>query len=75
MGATHVAGLVRKSLQESQIPHGGSAVCGYVTVSLGVATCVPNASLQVDDVIQAADEALYEAKRRGRDCMRLVSIN
>ncbi len=74
MGAAHVAELVRKSLQERQIPHGGSAVCGYVTVSLGVATCVPNASLQVDDVIQAADEALYEAKRQGRDCVKLVSI-
>jgi diguanylate cyclase (GGDEF)-like protein len=73
-GAAHVAELVRKSLQERQIPHGGSSVCGYITVSLGVATCVPNASLQVDDVIQAADEALYEAKRQGRDCLRLVSI-
>ncbi len=74
IGAAHVAELVRKSLQECKIPHGGSSVCGYVTVSLGVATCVPNASLQVDDVIQAADEALYEAKRQGRDCLRLVSI-
>jgi diguanylate cyclase (GGDEF)-like protein len=73
-GAAHVAELVRKSLQERQIPHSGSSVCGYVTVSLGVATCVPNAILQVDDVIQAADEALYEAKRQGRDCVKLVSI-
>jgi diguanylate cyclase (GGDEF)-like protein len=74
IGATHVAELVRKSLRERQIPHGGSAVCSYVTVSLGVATCVPTAGLQVDDVVQAADEALYDAKRQGRDCMRLVLI-
>jgi diguanylate cyclase (GGDEF)-like protein len=70
----HVAELVRRSLQERQIPYSGSAVCGYITVSLGVATCIPNASLQVDDVIQAADEALYEAKRKGRDCIKLVLI-
>jgi diguanylate cyclase (GGDEF)-like protein/PAS domain S-box-containing protein len=74
MGAAHVAELVCKSLQEKQIPHGGSVVCGYLTVSLGVATCIPNVSLQVDDVIQAADEALYESKRQGRDRLTTVSI-
>ncbi len=74
IGAVHVAGLVRQRLQDQQIPHSGSTVCAYVTVSLGVATCVPNASLQVDDVIQAADEALYESKRQGRDRLTSVSI-
>jgi diguanylate cyclase (GGDEF)-like protein len=74
VGAAHVAGLVRQRLQEQQIPHQGSSVSDYVTVSLGVATCVPNANLQVDDVIQLADKALYESKRQGRDCMKLVSI-
>jgi diguanylate cyclase (GGDEF)-like protein/PAS domain S-box-containing protein len=73
-GAVHVAELVRKNLKEQQISHGGSTVCGYVTVSLGVATCVPNDLLQVDDLIQAADEALYDSKRQGRDRLNLVSI-
>jgi diguanylate cyclase (GGDEF)-like protein len=71
-GAAHVAGLVRQRLQEQQIPHAGSSVCSYLTVSLGVATYVPNANSQVDDVIQAADEALYKSKRQGRD--RLTAI-
>ncbi len=66
-GAAHIAGLVRQRLQEQQIPHCGSTVSSYVTVSMGVATYLPSASLQVDDVIQAADEALYESKRQGRD--------
>jgi diguanylate cyclase (GGDEF)-like protein len=75
IGAAHVANLVRKRLQEQQIPHSRSSVCSYVTVSLGVATCIPNASLQIDDVVQAADEALYESKRQGRDRLTTVSIH
>jgi diguanylate cyclase (GGDEF)-like protein len=75
IGAVHVAGVVRQCLQDQQIPHSGSSVCTYLTVSLGVATCIPHANLQVDDVIQAADEALYESKRQGRDRLTAVSIN
>ena len=37
-----------------------------VTVSVGVA-CGPGGS--VDTLIEEADRALYEAKRRGRDCV------
>jgi diguanylate cyclase (GGDEF)-like protein len=75
IGAVHVANLVRQRLHEQKIPHSSSSVCPYVTVSLGVATCIPNAGLQVDDMIQAADEALYKSKRQGRDRLTTVSIH
>lgn len=37
-----------------------------VTVSIGVASCASHEQ-SIDDVIKAADTALYEAKREGRD--------
>lgn len=37
------------------------------TVSIGVASLVPDASMQPADLVEAADKALYEAKSRGRN--------
>ena len=38
-----------------------------VTVSIGVAACVPAGSDGADAIVRAADQMLYEAKRRGRN--------
>jgi len=38
-----------------------------VTVSIGLATVAPDDRLAPEDLIEAADRALYEAKRTGRD--------
>jgi len=40
-----------------------------VTISAGVATCIPNMSAK--QVITAADEALYAAKQAGRNCVKV----
>jgi diguanylate cyclase (GGDEF)-like protein/PAS domain S-box-containing protein len=74
-GAFHLANMIRQYLHEQQIPHRSSSVCGYVTASLGVATCVPNLQLKVEDLIQAADQALYESKRQGRDRVTAGTID
>jgi diguanylate cyclase (GGDEF)-like protein len=74
IGAVHVAESVRQRLKECQIPHEASAVQKIVTLSMGVVTCVPNAQLQIEDVIQKADEALYESKRLGRDRMTIMTL-
>lgn len=40
---------------------------GDVTISAGVATIVPYRDVHPDDLVSAADAALYEAKRAGRN--------
>lgn len=46
---------------------------GYLTVSMGVYTEVPDCAdnSEMRDFIRKADEALYEAKRAGRNCVRV----
>ena len=44
------------------------------TISVGVASIIPRPELRPRDLIKAADEALYEAKIKGRDCSLLAEI-
>ena len=45
---------------------------GFVTISIGCATAIPKKGEQAEALIQIADEALYEAKRNGRN--RLCNV-
>ena len=50
-----------------EIEHRGSQVARVVTLSVGVAGCVPDAQIVADTLIERADQALYAAKRAGRN--------
>jgi len=63
-GAIAYAEIVRKAIEENHFVFDGTDVA--VTVSCGVATFTPEMSRPVD-LIRAADEALYRAKRGGRN--------
>jgi diguanylate cyclase (GGDEF)-like protein/PAS domain S-box-containing protein len=65
-GATILAERARSAVRGLAIPHAGSEA-RLVTISLGVATLVPQQSGQPDDLVIAADKALYRAKEGGRD--------
>jgi PleD family two-component response regulator len=41
----------------------------YVTISCGIAAIFPNAGNQPKELIEKADQGLYLAKQKGRDCV------
>jgi diguanylate cyclase (GGDEF)-like protein len=64
--AREIAEAVRTSVLGLAMPHRTSShEC--VTVSIGVASTRPNDALRPGDLIEAADAALYAAKRSGRN--------
>jgi diguanylate cyclase (GGDEF)-like protein len=66
-GARLVAERIRAAIRGLAIPHSGSPEWGLVTVSVGVASLVPDESTAAEELLAAADRALYRAKRAGRD--------
>ena len=65
-GALLVADGLRAAVEALARPHLKS-LYGIVTISVGVAACVPTQAAQPAELIAAADAALYEAKREGRN--------
>jgi diguanylate cyclase (GGDEF)-like protein/PAS domain S-box-containing protein len=66
-GALTVAEKIRLAVKELKIAHIASRVDLYITISVGVAGFIPSHDLLPATLITAADQALYDAKRQGRD--------
>lgn len=65
-GAEEIAHELLRQVDALQLPHKASTVGPHVSVSVGVATVVPDVHLAPTRLIDAADEALYAAKEGGR---------
>jgi diguanylate cyclase (GGDEF)-like protein len=72
-GATELAASFHNRVRELEIPHAASPVKTTVTVSVGIASVVPNQSLTPSQVVAMADDALYLAKQRGRNRSEVAS--
>jgi diguanylate cyclase (GGDEF)-like protein len=64
--AHQLAERARREIEALRIAH-EAAPCGFVTLSVGIATFAPEEAVSEQALIEAADAALYEAKRRGRN--------
>ncbi len=72
-GAIQIAECIKASIAELKIEFKASEVSEYVTVSMGVASIVPGQDSSSDALINAADNALYQAKREGRNRIESIS--
>lgn len=64
-GALLVAERLRQTIAQHRFEHQGLRI--PVTVSIGLASLTPNVCDTPQDLVQAADEALYRAKHEGRN--------
>ncbi|TXT22933.1 MAG: response regulator receiver, partial [Gallionellaceae bacterium] len=67
-GAGWVANNIRQHVSDLRIPHTASPA-RHVTISCGVATLFPYDGLQLEALLKAADNAMYQAKMQGRNAV------
>ncbi|MBV5260346.1 GGDEF domain-containing protein [Synechococcus moorigangaii CMS01] len=65
--AQNIAQDLLGAIANAQIPHPKSAISPFITISIGLHVTQPNADVTIEQFIRQADQALYQAKRAGRD--------
>ncbi|BFM49190.1 hypothetical protein THO17_13530 [Marinomonas sp. THO17] len=65
--AKDFAETIRASIEDLKITHSTSKVSSYITVSIGIAYAAMQVELTSDSLYSTADQALYKAKKKGRN--------
>jgi len=73
-GAEFIAEKARKAVEALAIPHTGSNTSEFVTISLGVATTVPDRGAASSSLLAESDKALYSAKEAGRNRVAIAPV-
>ena len=73
-GAVKVAEEIHQQIQDLQLQHAGSEIGDSVSLSLGVASIIPHSHASPHTLVATADDALYDAKLKGRNRVIYRSI-
>jgi diguanylate cyclase (GGDEF)-like protein len=66
-GAYTLAEAMRAEVESLGLEHAYSSVAPHVTISVGLLTQIPSHNTAISHMVGAADRALYQAKRSGRN--------
>jgi two-component system chemotaxis family response regulator WspR len=73
-GALELAEQMRHNIEETNIDHVVSEISDHITISIGVATAVPEQNSNPESLVSFADQGLYQAKEDGRNRVRFSQI-
>jgi diguanylate cyclase (GGDEF)-like protein len=62
-----VANKIQKELEQLNLVHEYSTVSPRISLSIGIATLIPNRDSKLTQLLECADKALYQSKERGRN--------
>lgn len=71
-GALTLAKEIQTNVSALKLTHPLSCISEFITLSFGVATITPNHQISPLSLIAAADQGLYQAKAKGRNCIVIV---
>ncbi|MDC7220587.1 MAG: diguanylate cyclase [Spirochaetales bacterium] len=66
-GALEVGKRITQAIEDLEIPHEYSSAASNLTLSIGIATMVPDRNQKQSDLLKLADMALYKSKHDGRN--------
>ncbi len=73
-GAAIIAERIRQAVEDLGLRPGDSAVAPVVTISVGAATATSD-NLDMAELLQSADAALYRSKREGRNRVTTAEVS
>ncbi|MBP0007714.1 MULTISPECIES: diguanylate cyclase domain-containing protein [unclassified Roseofilum] len=68
-GAWIVAQEIQEHVRHLSLDHQASLVSPFITMSMGLSSTIPTHETSGEELFEIADQALYEAKKQGRDRM------